>query len=106
MTDLYDVAVVGGGPAGSAAAITARRAGARVLLIERGKFPRQKVCGEFVSSEALGLLRGLLDEHFGTPLFDSAVGIDSARIFLDGHIVTAKISPPAKSIPRFDMDYA
>src|SRR4030088_1647617 len=103
MTDLYDVAVVGGGPAGSAAAITARRAGANVFQLERGKFPRQKVCGEFVSSEALGLLRGLLGAN-STSLFDTAASITSARIFLDGKIVATKISPSAKSIPRFDMD--
>ncbi len=53
---MYDLTVIGGGPAGSCAAITAHRAGASVLLLERGRFPRHKVCGEFVSAEALGLL--------------------------------------------------
>src|SRR5437868_4133419 len=43
----YDLAIVGGGPAGSAAAIVAARGGMRVLLLERGSFPRHKVCGEF-----------------------------------------------------------
>jgi choline dehydrogenase-like flavoprotein len=49
----YDLIVIGAGPAGCAAAITAARTGASVLLHERGHFPRHKVCGEFVSAESL-----------------------------------------------------
>ena len=48
-----DVAVIGGGPAGTAAAIEAARAGLRAGIWERDCFPRDKVCGEFVSFEAL-----------------------------------------------------
>lgn len=43
------VAILGGGPAGAAAAIAACREGSRVTLIERSRFPRHKVCGEFLS---------------------------------------------------------
>jgi flavin-dependent dehydrogenase len=57
---LYDLIVVGGGPAGCATAISAARSGASVLLLERGRFPRHKVCGEFVSAESLELLNDLL----------------------------------------------
>ena len=57
----YDLAIIGGGPAGTSAAISAARQGARVLLLERGRFPRHKVCGEFVSAESLTLLKDLLD---------------------------------------------
>src|SRR5215475_14451205 len=59
-TTMYDLAVVGGGPAGTSAAITAAGYGATVLLLEKGSFPRSKVCGEFVSAEALALLASLL----------------------------------------------
>jgi flavin-dependent dehydrogenase len=106
MPELYDLAVIGGGPAGSTAAITARRAGAKVLLVDRSRFPRQKVCGEFVSSESLELLRNLLSPEVGRRLFESSVSITSARIFLDGQIITARVHPAAKSIPRFIMDEA
>jgi 2-polyprenyl-6-methoxyphenol hydroxylase-like FAD-dependent oxidoreductase len=40
------------GPAGAAAAITARQEGSHVQLIERAKASRHKVCGEFISSGA------------------------------------------------------
>jgi menaquinone-9 beta-reductase len=47
----YDVIIAGGGPAGSSAAIHLGLRGARVLLVEQKKFPRPKLCGEFISPE-------------------------------------------------------
>ena len=55
----YDVAVVGAGPAGSAAALAARRRGARVLLLDRADFPRDKPCGDGIAAEALDVLAEL-----------------------------------------------
>jgi hypothetical protein len=45
------VSILGGGPAGASAAIAAQREGSAVHLIEKSKFPRHKVCGEFFSPE-------------------------------------------------------
>lgn len=50
----FDAIIVGGGPAGASAAIHLAQAGARVLLAEQKKFPRAKLCGEFISPECLG----------------------------------------------------
>src|SRR4029079_2095855 len=47
----YDVIIAGGGPAGSSAAIHLAARGARVMLAEQKKFPRPKLCGEFISPE-------------------------------------------------------
>ena len=47
----YDVIIAGGGPAGASAAIHLAKRGARVLLAEQKKFPRAKLCGEFISPE-------------------------------------------------------
>lgn len=104
---MYDLIVIGGGPAGTAAAITASRkvAAAKILLLERGRFPRSKVCGEFVSAEALGLLAELLDSSCASVL-DQALRISSARVFLDGRVVDASVDPAAASITRFDLDHA
>lgn len=100
----HDLLVVGGGPAGTAAAITAARRGLRVLLLERGRLPRHKVCGEFVSAEALGLLRSLLGER--ATLLDDAPAIARSRVFLDGRVLEAPLRPPAASLPRYDLDLA
>src|SRR4051794_9895918 len=43
---IFDVAIIGGGPAGSSCAAFATLAGLRVLLLERESFPREKVCGD------------------------------------------------------------
>ena len=101
-TAQYDLIVVGAGPAGSACAITAARAGAKVLLLEKDRFPRQKVCGEFVSPESLGLLHGFLEDG----RFQSCAQIMSSRIFLDNKVLVLPVSPAAQSIPRFDLDPA
>jgi flavin-dependent dehydrogenase len=50
----FDAIIVGGGPAGSSAAIHLAARGAHVLLAERERFPRAKLCGEFISPECLG----------------------------------------------------
>lgn len=115
----YDLIVVGAGPAGSACAITAARAGAKVLLLEKDHFPRQKACGEFVSSESLGLLTSLLanspEKGMRDPLQSGSwnlgalaapLEVDSARIFLDSKVARLPILPPARTIPRFDLDAA
>ena len=53
------VEIVGGGPAGTSACLSALREGASVRLFERSAFPRHKVCGEFVSPEVMPLLECL-----------------------------------------------
>jgi flavin-dependent dehydrogenase len=65
LKDHYDVAIIGGGPAGSMAAIYLFRAGFDVCLIEKKKFPRDVLCGEFLSEEVTAILKELkLFEEF------------------------------------------
>jgi flavin-dependent dehydrogenase len=66
MTHLpVDIVVIGGGPAGAAAAVYTARAGYSVCLVERHSFPRETLCGEFLSHEAIAVLRDLdLEQEF------------------------------------------
>jgi menaquinone-9 beta-reductase len=101
----FDLAVIGGGPAGSAAAITAARLGASVALFEARSFPRHKVCGEFVSAESLDVLQELLaDLPSSRALFEKAPIIERARLFRGGRTLEVPVSPAAVSIPRYDLD--
>lgn len=103
-TTLYDLIIIGGGPAGTAAAVTAACNGAGVLLLEQGHLPRHKVCGEFVSPESLALLRSFLAPDGA--VLDRALRIGATRIFLDGRELRAPVNPVAASISRFDLDLA
>ena len=66
MKDQYDVIIAGAGPAGSSAAIHLATRGLKVLLVEQKKFPRPKLCGEFISPECqdhfekLGVARSII----------------------------------------------
>jgi menaquinone-9 beta-reductase len=54
-----DVAVVGGGPAGAAAAITLARSGRRVVVVDKARFPRDKTCGDGLTTDAVRRLEAL-----------------------------------------------
>lgn len=63
MAEEFDVIVIGAGPSGSSATAFLSKAGRKVLLLDRAKFPREKVCGDGISGRSVGILRemGLLD---------------------------------------------
>lgn len=64
----FDVTIAGAGPAGTSAAIALATGGARVLLVEEKKFPRAKLCGEFISPECLTHFKrmGVMEEMLGS----------------------------------------
>jgi geranylgeranyl reductase family protein len=59
MAERVDVVVIGAGPAGTAAAITAARNGGRVVCVDKAAFPRDKTCGDGLTANALRLLAAL-----------------------------------------------
>ncbi len=64
----YEVIVIGAGPAGSTVSTLLAQAGRRVLLLEKSRFPRQKLCGEFITPECLNVFDRL---GVRCPLFDA-----------------------------------
>lgn len=59
MPEQFDIAVIGGGPAGAAVAIRGARAGARVVVVERGVHGRDKICGDGLTPRAVAALHEL-----------------------------------------------
>ncbi|MEX0804862.1 MAG: NAD(P)/FAD-dependent oxidoreductase [Candidatus Binatia bacterium] len=64
----FDVAIIGAGPAGAAAAISLARKGHKVALIDKEKFPREKLCGDFINPLNWPILRelGMEDDILAT----------------------------------------
>jgi flavin-dependent dehydrogenase len=56
---MLDIVIAGAGPAGTIAAWTAARAGARVLIVDRDTFPRDKLCGDTLNPGAIALLQSI-----------------------------------------------
>lgn len=59
----YDVAIIGAGPGGVSAALFLAKKGIRSLLVEKSKFPRDKICGDACSGKVTWVLRKLNDEN-------------------------------------------
>jgi geranylgeranyl reductase family protein len=103
--ECWDVVVVGGGPAGAACAAAARQAdpAARVLVLDRAAFPRDKVCGDGVAAEAFDVLAGLgLDTAALTAGFPPV-----PRLRLrspGGSTVERPLRRPAAVVPRAVLD--
>ena len=69
LSGMFDVAIVGGGPAGSSTAAFCAMAGLRTLILEREQFPREKVCGDCINPACWPILRrlGLADRVRSLP---------------------------------------
>ena len=77
---MCDVLIVGAGPAGSVAGAILARAGARVRIVDRATFPRDKLCGDTVNPGTLARLQSL----------GLAAGIDERSLRVDGMRVTGE----------------
>ncbi|MGC9199375.1 MAG: NAD(P)/FAD-dependent oxidoreductase [Acidobacteriaceae bacterium] len=100
-SDLQDeVLVLGGGVAGCAAAIALARKGRAVRLIERETAPRHKVCGEFLSGEALEDLDALGIDVVSL----GAAHIANVRLAAARRAAEAPLPFPAKSLTRKALD--
>lgn len=99
----WDVAVVGAGPAGALAARQLARGGRRVLLVDKARFPRWKVCGCCLNLRALSALEaaGLAG------LVEAAGGVAVEAMRLAAHSRSARIPlPGGRILSRESLDAA
>lgn len=97
-----EVAVIGGGPAGAAAAIRLAAAGREVLVFERERGPHHVVCGEFLSAEAVADLRALGVDIAAL----GATRIDRVRLTANGRSAAARLPFVAAGLSRKALDAA
>ncbi|HVJ26831.1 MAG TPA: NAD(P)/FAD-dependent oxidoreductase [Vicinamibacterales bacterium] len=76
---MHDVVIAGAGPAGSIAALVLARAGVKVALLDRARFPRPKLCGDSINPGALAVLRHLGISH-----------VTAGGLLLDGMLVSGE----------------
>jgi flavin-dependent dehydrogenase len=94
--------IIGGGLAGSMLGLRLASAGKEVTLLEKERGPHHKVCGEFLSREAVDYLRGAgLD-----PLALGAVSLSVVRLAAGRSVVDANLPFPALSLSRRILDEA
>ena len=97
-----DALIVGGGLAGGALAAALAAAGRSVVLLEREAGPHHKVCGEFLSREAVLYLTALGVDPVGL----GACRIHSVRLFSGNGVATGSLPFPALSLSRRALDFA
>jgi menaquinone-9 beta-reductase len=108
MRDGYDVAIVGAGPGGSAAAHYLAARGLGVVLLDKSEFPRDKTCGDGLTPRAVGVLHdmGLLVDLLRVGHRISGVEIIAPDGYSTGASIPAQHGLPAPMlvIPRMTLD--
>jgi flavin-dependent dehydrogenase len=99
-----DVAIVGGGPAGAIAGLVLARAGARVAIFDRARFPRHKLCGDTVNPGAMALL-----ERLGVGAAAGSHAVHGMVVTGEGGVRIAGRYPAGitgRAVLRSDLDHA
>jgi geranylgeranyl reductase family protein len=101
----WDVVVIGAGPAGCAAGVAAARAGARVLVVDRARFPRNKTCGDAVSNRGAAIVDELAGHARDLAAIPHAIVDDGVAILPDGtEVVRSFGGDPGWIVPRLHLD--
>ncbi len=112
----YDVIIVGGGPAGCSAAVFSARMGQKVLLVDKEIFPRDKICGDGISANAIASMErmGVMDaiDNDSPWQVDSLVITSPKGVVMNGRIVRADgfrdygYAMPRKRLDNFLFSHA
>ncbi|MEM7034365.1 MAG: geranylgeranyl reductase family protein [Chloroflexota bacterium] len=98
--------IIGAGPAGAAAAYFLAKGGARVVLLDKQRFPRDKICGDGLTSPSLGVL-----ERMGLGDWVCNFNAPDTLLLSSPNYDSVKIRPPDENfcygrvVPRLTLDY-
>jgi geranylgeranyl reductase family protein len=103
MEERAEVVVVGGSVAGAATALHLARAGVSVMVLERARFPREKVCGEGLMPHGVAELRKL---GIGNQLEEWSRPFSGIAYHVEGHTAVGRFpaSEPGLGVRRFGLD--
>lgn len=104
MTERFDVAVIGGGPSGSSCAWRLVQAGARVLVIDKKVFPRDKTCAGWVTPPVFHTLQINLDEYKNGRVLQPITGFRTGVIH-GKEVRTQYDKPVSYGIRRCEFDH-
>ncbi|MEX0663761.1 MAG: geranylgeranyl reductase family protein [Acidimicrobiia bacterium] len=107
MTGKVDILVVGAGPAGAAAALTARARGLDVLVVDKASFPRDKTCGDGLTASALRRLEELGVDAPALPGYESVR--ETVLVSPSGrhvHLPLPGVGDHSAVVPRAELDAA
>jgi len=102
MKEIYDVAIVGAGPAGSAAALNLAAAGLKTCIIDKSSFPRPKLCGSLLTQRARKAYDQAFGEDWSPVILQEAQGAD----YFIRHTLVHSLSgqPPLYQSDRLLLD--
>jgi len=102
----FDVVIVGAGPAGTSCALSLRNSGLNILLIEKQKHPRDKICGDAIPGPAFRAMRAIdpvLEKEMKAFAQDAFVHT-SAGVFPGGKEIIKKWKLFSYNVKRLDFD--
>jgi geranylgeranyl reductase family protein len=107
ITDYYDVIIVGGGPSGSTAGYILAKEGLNVLILDKHKFPREKVCGGLISYKTLKLvcrIFGMSERFFGNNI-SNYTSKETIVCYEDEILIEDRLRKPFYFVDRKEYDH-
>lgn len=104
----YDVTIVGAGPAGSTAGYLLSKSGIKVLIIDKHRLPRKKLCGGLITHKTVKLLERVFGESVISLKEKDIINFESSRyeIFCKNTLITQRnINIPFRFISRYHYDH-
>ena len=103
---IFDVIIIGAGPAGCTAALTFKNSTYKVALIDKHNFPREKVCGDALCDRSINLLKKLSPSYFEEFLkLGTTKKINKTNIFYNGKVFKFGFDNYGYTIERKKFDY-
>jgi len=105
ITNNFDIAIIGAGPAGCSAALTLQKSQCKVALFEKSEFPRQKICGDGVCDRSINTLRAInpqyLEEFLATQKYQK---ISDTKLFYKNKSYLIDFKNFGYACKRFEFD--